>query len=100
MKKSLKKREKGILVITLAVLALFAVLFSRGLELKKQKAELQNRVEILKAKEQTAYERTAELKEFRSYMSTLQYIEDLAREKLGLVYKDEVIFKEKDDDEE
>ncbi|MCR5824169.1 MAG: septum formation initiator family protein [Lachnospiraceae bacterium] len=100
MRNSLKKRQKGIIVITLAVLALFAVLFSRGLELRKRKAELERQVAILKEEETAAYERTDELKERRSYMSTIRYIEDLAREKLGLVYKDEVIFKEKDDDEE
>ncbi len=100
MRNSLKKRQKGIIVITLAVLALFAVLFSRGLELRKRKAELERQVAILKEEEAAAYERTDELKERRSYMSTIRYIEDLAREKLGLVYKDEVIFKEKDDDEE
>ena len=92
MRNSLKKRQKGIIVITLAVLALFAVLFSRGLELRKRKAELERQVAILKEEEAAAYERTDELKERRSYMSTIRYIEDLAREKLKLTKPGETIY--------
>ncbi len=100
MKRSRKKRQNGILVITLAVLALFAVLFYRSLALKRERAELQRTVYEKEARLIEEQERTEELEATKAYRSTFSYIEDLAREKFGLVYKDEVIFKEKDDDSE
>jgi cell division protein DivIC len=100
MKKNRRKRQSGILVIMLAVLALFSVLFYRSLSLEKKKAGLQAVVAEKEAQLTEERERTEELKAKKSYMSTINYIEDLAREKLGLVFKNEVIFREKDDDSE
>ena len=37
--------------------------------------------------------RAAELEEYRVYVQTKQYIEKVAKEKLGLVNKDEILFK-------
>ncbi|MCR5585476.1 MAG: septum formation initiator family protein [Lachnospiraceae bacterium] len=100
MKKNRRKRQNGILVIMLAVLALFSVLFYRSISLEKKKAELQAVVAEKEAHLAEEQERTQELTAKKSYMSTINYIEDLAREKLGLVFKNEVIFREKDDDSE
>ena len=38
-------------------------------------------------------ERSDFLTERRAYMQTTRYIEEMAREKLGLVYPDEIIFR-------
>ena len=35
--------------------------------------------------------RSEEIEEYRKYTQTKQYVEDLAKERLGLVYKDEII---------
>ena len=98
MRRSLKKRQNGIIVIMLAVLALFAVLFTRSLALREERAELQRKLADLEAEYETETERTVELEEKRAYMSTIDYIEEIAREKLGLVFKNEVIFREEDED--
>ena len=37
--------------------------------------------------------RTVEIADYRAYIETKSYIEEIAREVLGLVYKDEIIFK-------
>ncbi|MEE1008971.1 MAG: septum formation initiator family protein [Agathobacter sp.] len=42
-------------------------------------------------------ERTEEIKNLEEYMNTTQYIEDVAKNKLGLVYDNEIIFKESED---
>ena len=36
-----------------------------------------------------------ELEEYEAYTQTQEYIEDTAKSKLGLVYKDQIIFKER-----
>ena len=42
-------------------------------------------------------ERAQEIEEFEKYTKTKKYIEDVAREKLGLVYEDEIIIQTEDD---
>ena len=39
-------------------------------------------------------QRAEDIEEYRKYTETREYIEEVAREKLGLVYEGEVIFKE------
>ncbi|MGL5674877.1 MAG: FtsB family cell division protein [Cellulosilyticaceae bacterium] len=53
--------------------------------------------QILRAEEQQAKEETylEELRIERENMDTLEYIEKVAREKLGMVKKDDIVFKEK-----
>ena len=36
----------------------------------------------------------SELEEYEKYTQTQKYVEDVAKEKLGLVYEDEIVFKE------
>ena len=52
--------------------------------------EMENTVEEPEVKEEA---RAAELEEYRVYVQTKQYIEKVAKEKLGLVNKDEILFK-------
>ena len=40
--------------------------------------------------------RTEELKELETYTKTKKYAEEVAKDKLGLVYDNEIIFKEED----
>ena len=54
-----------------------------------QKAEL----EMQYTKES---ERADEIESMQQYMQSDQYIEDIAKSKLGLAYDNEIIFKEKD----
>lgn len=37
--------------------------------------------------------RAAEIEEFEAYTQTKKYVEEVAKDKLGLVYEDEIIFK-------
>ena len=41
-------------------------------------------------------ERADEIESMQQYMQSDQYIEDIAKSKLGLAYDNEIIFKEKD----
>ena len=41
-------------------------------------------------------EQTEELKKFEKYVDTDEYVEKIARERLGLVYKGEIIFEPDD----
>ena len=39
--------------------------------------------------------RTDELNEYKKYIQTKKYVEDVAKDKFGLVYPDEIIFRGK-----
>lgn len=78
------------------VLVMCAVLtYSKG-----QAEEKENLLKGTKGEKKTelqsAKERQEELKEEAAYRQTKQYIEDLAREKLGLVKPDEIIIREEE----
>lgn len=79
--------------ITVVVGSLAVVVHIGGTSLRERDLEYQAREQALEktlAKEEA---RAAELEEYRVYVQTKQYIEKVAKEKLGLVNKDEILFK-------
>ena len=93
-----KKKENlnnrmALIGITLVVLSLATAVHLKGLDLKKKDLNYQIREENLKAQVQAEEERAAELEQYRVYVQTKQYIEKVAKEKLGLVNKDEILLK-------
>lgn len=79
-----------ILVIICAVLCV-TMYYLKQKEVHKQAEKLAeiNRLERLIAEEEA---RTETIANYKAYVQTTGYIEQIAREVLGLVYKDEVIF--------
>ena len=94
MQRKSGKRKTGLKLLLVVVLVMCGVLtYSRGKaeikekELLAQKAAAEQQLEEEKVRQE-------ELKEEEAYRQTTQYIEDQARENLGLVYPDEVILRE------
>ena len=80
------------LVSAVVVMLLFFVSFNSILLKQKQNeyAAREAELDVLIAAEE---ERTIEIEEFRKYTQTQAYIEELAKEKLGLVHEGEIVFK-------
>ena len=81
-------------LVMLVVVLLLVVVGVRGMQLS-------NRLENLKAEAaqvdtQIAEEkqRTGEIKDYEKYTQTKMFYEEIAKKILGLVYEDEIIFKE------
>ena len=72
-----------IVVILVACAGLFRRLHSNNEKIEELQSEI--------TKEE---QRAQEIEEYKEYTQTKEYIEEVAREKLGLVYEGEVIFKE------
>lgn len=53
----------------------------------------QKKLEVLSHEKEELIKEQEEISDYSSYVKTKKYIEEVAREKLGLVYKDEIIFK-------
>ena len=95
IRRSSKKRG-GTLSVAVIVVAFLIVMIFQTVQLKnKETAYAQQTAELNKQlKEET--ERTDEINALADYMQSDQYIEDMAKSKLGLAYDNEIIFKEKE----
>lgn len=95
----IKRKKTGLLLVAIAVMVLCGIIaYGRTSLLEEKNAKEALYWELLE-KYQTETERTQLLQERRAYMQTVRYIEEMAREKLGLVYKDEIIFRPKEEEE-
>ena len=91
-KNSLSNRM-ALIGITARVGSLAVVDHIGGAPLRERDLEYQAREQALEKSLSKEEARAAELEEYRVYVQTKQYIEKVAKEKLGLVNKDEILFK-------
>lgn len=78
----------------LVVVILMIAVSVNGMSLNRRLGENRKRAVQLKKEIQTEEQRAADIEEYRRYTSTDAYIEEIAREKLGLIYEGETVFKE------
>lgn len=83
-------------MIMLIVFGVFAVTAVGGIRLRQRNQIYQNREKALKEAIAEEEARAEEIKALEAYTKTKKYVEDVAKDKLGLVYEDEIIFKSKD----
>lgn len=79
--------------ITAVVVSLAVVVNIGASSLREKDLEYQARELSLEKTLASEESRAAQLEEYRVYVQTKQYIEKVAKEKLGLVKKDEILFK-------
>ena len=61
--------------------------------MEKKVLEYQAKEESLTRQVENEKKRAAELEEYRVYVQTKQYVEEVAKQKLGLVKPDEILLK-------
>lgn len=90
------KLSMGLAAVVVGILIVVIMVACFGLHQRLVKnRERINELESEIAKEE---QRAEDIEEYRKYTETREYIEEVAREKLGLVYEGEVIFKEASSD--
>lgn len=94
-----KQNKAAMLCVTVILLCLLLGLSSQILKLREKnesyKIMEQQRENELEAEQ----ERQEEIAAYEQYVTTQEYIEELAKTKLGLVHDNEIIFKEKKPEE-
>lgn len=80
--------------ISLVVLLLLGILLWQGRSLEKELARYQEQEQALTKKVEEEKARTKEIDEQKEYMQTDAYMEEAARDRLGLVKDNEIIFRE------
>ncbi len=90
-------REQNGLSMILASLVVIIILVGVGVNavsLGRRLVENKKRLETLREEIRMEDERADDIDEYRRYTRTDAYIEEVAREKLGLIYEGETVFKE------
>ncbi len=91
-----RQRRSGIAGIMLAfmLVAVIGIAIWNGKQMLAQRnAEYEEREAQLRTQIQEQEERKAQLEEYAKYMQTKQFVEEIAKEKFGLIYPDEMILK-------
>lgn len=87
-----KENRFGVLLAAIVVLLLTFAVSVRSIDLLRQVGDNEARIEELQTQMDKEKQRSAEIDEFVKETQTRKYIEDIARQKLGLVYPGEIIF--------
>lgn len=96
-----KKRRKdnnraGKMCISMILVAFVAVMSVQIVKLYQKDQEYANKQAELEVQLEEETARQAELEEYEAYTKSQQYVEDVAKSKLGLAYDNEIIFKEEE----
>lgn len=91
-----KKRQNkaGMILVTVVVLMMLTVVTVKSMELKQQRDEYALREQQLMEEIAEEEARSDRIAEYEKYTQTKKYVEEIAKDKLGLVYEGEIIFKD------
>ena len=82
------------LLVTTVVLMMLLVVTVKSVELRERRSTYRAREEALLQEIEAEKARTTEIEEYGKYTQTKKFVEEVAKEKLGLVYEGEIIFKD------
>lgn len=92
-----RSRRSGMGLVVITVLVLFTIITYKKIDLdskcsalKEEKAKYEKQLEKLNAEKEN-------LDAYKEYVYSDDNIENIARERLGLVYPDEIVFEAEDD---
>lgn len=91
-----RQNRLSMILAVLVVAILFVAVYINGSSMRKELEENQDRIVRLKQEIEEEELRSKSIEEYRAYTETDQFIEQVAREKLGLLYEGETIFRESD----
>lgn len=89
-----RRRNTGTVFVGIIVVAFVAVMAIQIYQLKQKDKSYMARENELKEQYEQETQRSSEIDDLEKYMKSSEYYEDVAKSKLGLTYKNEIIFKE------
>lgn len=90
-----KKRQNrlGMFLVLMVVVMLLVVVSLKSVELRQKQESYAARERVLQEQIDAEKARTGEIEEYRKYTQTKRYVEEVAKDKLGLVNEGEIIYK-------
>lgn len=95
-RKKKQQNKFGMILVSLAMIMLLVAVGFKSITLRAKQLEYMEQEKVLLQQIQEEELRTEELKQLETYTKTKKYAEEVAKDKLGLVYEDEIIFKYQD----
>ncbi|MCQ2511261.1 MAG: septum formation initiator family protein [Lachnospiraceae bacterium] len=92
--KMIKQNNMAMLIILAIMLVLVAALFFQGNKMEKKIVANRAKIQELGVQITEETQRTQDIQELEQYMQSPEYIEKVAKDKLGLIKDGETIFKE------
>jgi len=92
-KKYIQRHKRSMVLVSMIILMLVAVVSVNMLSLSDKQAKYDAQKADLQAQIDDEEGRADEIEGLKDYVGSDEYIESVAREKLGLAYKDETLFK-------
>ena len=90
-----KRKKRSYFAIAIVVLFLCGLVTYQKYELVDTLEQNQKQLDALEEEKKGLLKEKDEISDYEAYVQTKKYIEEIAREKLGLVYKDEIIVQSK-----
>ena len=91
-----QQNKMAMMLITVVIMILLAVVGIKSIEMNSRVQELSETEAELNDEIKQEQARSDELDQYEKYTQTKKYIEDVAKDKLGLVHDGEILFKESD----
>lgn len=88
----LRKNRRSVLMISCVIILLGGVVLGCGISLKEKNEAYLAKEEELQLQIDAELERSEEIDALKEYVETDEYIEMVAKEKLGLAYENEILF--------
>ncbi len=98
-KAAYRKRNQNrfsMMLVGLVVILITAAVALRSVELTQRLDNYAEREKELQRQIDAEKQEAEEIDEFRKYTQTKRYVEEIAKEKLGLVYEGEILFQQED----
>lgn len=92
------KRQKrsavlGIVLAFALVMILGIAIWTGKKSLEKKNEAYEEQIASLQAQVEEQEKRSDELEEYKKYIQTKKFVEEMAKDKFGLIYPDEIVFK-------
>lgn len=88
-----KQNRFAIILVAVAVLLILVTVRFKSMELQDKHDLYAAQKETLQQQIDAETQRAQDLKDYEIYTKTKKFAEEIARDKLGLIYEDEIIFK-------
>lgn len=89
-----RKRNNGTVCISFIVVVFLIVIGVQIVNLRQKTGDYEKQLNALQEQYEMETQRQVEIAEYEAYTKTTDYIEDIAKSKLGLAYENDIIFKE------
>ena len=87
-----KNNHFGMVTVLILVAMFCSIIGVKSISLKNKRDEYNKKIEALEQQIAQEEERRKDLEEYEKYTKTVKYVEEVAKDKLGLVYEDEIVF--------